>query len=157
MALKKAGYKKINKVQRCKEDNLLLSVLLGQKRDLDVWQNTSLRDGHLGEKFVQLLVVPDGQLEMSGVDPLFLVVTGSVSSQFKDLSGQVFHDGGQVHWSTGSDAVSVVAVLHETVNAPHGELETSTARSALSLGTGLASLSTSRHFKEFLLSFARDL
>ena len=55
--------------------------LLRQENGLDVGQHTSLGDGHSSQKLVQLLVVPDGQLKMAGVDPLFLVVTGGVACQ----------------------------------------------------------------------------
>ena len=63
------------------------ACLLGQEDGLDVGQHASLGDGDSLEQFVQLLVVADGQLQVAGVDPLFLVVTGGVSSQLKDLGG----------------------------------------------------------------------
>ena len=49
--------------------------LLGQKHSLDVGQHTSLGDGHAGQKLVQLLVVADGQLKVTGDDPGLLTVT----------------------------------------------------------------------------------
>ena len=45
--------------------SLLSSILLGlfwEKNSLDVGENTALGDGHTGQQFIQLLVVPDGQL-----------------------------------------------------------------------------------------------
>ena len=63
--------------------------LLGEKDSLDVGEDTALGDGHTGKQLVQLLVVTDGQLEVTGDDPGLLVVTGSVASQLEDLSRQV--------------------------------------------------------------------
>ena len=57
---------------------LLLLGFLGEEYSLDVGQYTTLGNSDSGEKFVQLFVITDGQLEMSGDDSCFLVVTGSV-------------------------------------------------------------------------------
>ncbi len=119
--------------------------LLGQEDSLDVGQDSSLGNGHSLEQLVQLLVVPDGQLEMAGVDPLLLVVPGGVAGQLKDLSGEVLHDGGQVDWGTSTDPLGVVSLAEKTVDTTDWELEPSTGGAALGLGTGFASLSTSRH------------
>ena len=64
-----------------------MSALLGQENSLDVGKDTTLGDGHTSQKLVQFFVVPDGELEMPGVDSLLLVVTGGVASQLEDLSG----------------------------------------------------------------------
>ena len=98
--------------------------LLGQEHSLDVRQYTTLGDGHTGQELVQLLVVADGQLEMTGDDPRLLVVTGSVSCELENLSGQVLHNGGQVHWGTGSDTLTVVSLAEMTVDTADWELQT---------------------------------
>ena len=77
--------------------------LLGQENGLDVGQNTTLSDGDTGEKFVQLFVVADGQLQVTRDDAGLLVVTGGVTGQLEDLSGQVLHDGSQVDGGTKLD------------------------------------------------------
>ena len=99
--------------------------LLGQKHSLDVGQDTSLGDGHAGQKLVQLLVVPDGELEMTGDDPGLLVVTGSVACKLKNFGGQVLEDGGQVDGGTSTNTLSVVAFAKETVDTSNGELKSS--------------------------------
>ena len=66
--------------------HFLAVVLLGQQDSLDVGKNTTTGDRDSSKKLVQLLVVSDSQLQMSGDDPGLLVVTGSVTSQLKDLS-----------------------------------------------------------------------
>ncbi len=124
---------------------LSFSGLLGQKDGLDVRENTSLGDGHSCEKLVQLLVVPDGELKMTGVDPRLLVVAGGVAGQLQYLSGEVFHDGRQVDGGSGSNTLGVVAFSEMSVDSSHGELETSSAGARLGLSLGFSSLSTSRH------------
>ncbi|KAF0747103.1 Reverse transcriptase domain-containing protein [Aphis craccivora] len=44
-----------------------LDFLFGQKNGMDVRQHTTLGDGNTGQQFVQFLVVPYGQLQMSNV------------------------------------------------------------------------------------------
>ena len=100
--------------------------LLGEEYGLDVRQYTTLGDGHTGEELVQFLVVADSQLQVTGDDPGLLVVTGSIACQLKNLSGQVFHDGGQVHWGTGSYSLGIVSLTQVTVDTSHGELQTGT-------------------------------
>ena len=97
--------------------------LLGQKYSLDVGKNTSLCDGDTGKKFVQLLVVTDSQLKVTGNDSCLLVVTSSIARQLKNLSAQVFEHSGQVHWSTGADSLSVIAFAEKTVNSTHRKLK----------------------------------
>lgn len=53
---------------------------------MDVGKNTALGDGDVTEKLVQLLVIADGELEMTGDDAGLLVVTCGISSQLEDLS-----------------------------------------------------------------------
>ena len=100
--------------------------LLGQKHSLDVGQDTTLGDGHAGQKLVQLLVVADGQLKVTGDDPGLLVVTGSVSSQLENFSAEVFQDGSEVHGCTSSYSLGVVSVSEKTVNTTDGELKPGT-------------------------------
>ena len=52
---------------------------------VDVWQDTTLRNGDVSEKLVQLLIVADGELEMTRNDTSLLVVTGCVTSQLENL------------------------------------------------------------------------
>ena len=94
-----------------------------QEHGLNIGEDSALGDGDSGEQPVQLLVVPDGKLEVTGDDPGPLVVTGSVASQLEDLS-------------TGG----VVTLPQETVDTAHGELESSAAGAGLDLGLSFSSL-----------------
>ena len=122
--------------------------LLGQEDSLDVGQDSTLGDGDSGKQLVQLLVVPDGELEMTGDDPGLLVVTGSVASQLEDLSSEVLHDGSKVDGSSSTNTGSIVSLAEQTVNTSNGELESSPAGPRLGLGLNFSSLSTSRHVDE---------
>ena len=122
-----------------------LLCLLGQKDSLDVGQHTSLSDGDARQEFVQLFVVADGELQVTGDDPRLLVVAGCVSCQLENLSGQIFHHGSQVHGCSGADALSIVAFAQMTVNTTNGELETSTGRASLALSLRLSTFTASRH------------
>ena len=126
--------------------------LLGEEDSLDVGEDTALGDGDSGQQLVQLLVVTDGQLEVTGDDPALLVVAGSVASQLEDLSRQVLHDRGHVDGGAGSHTLGVVALAEETVDTSHGELESSTAGPGLGLSLDLASLATSRHDDELVVN-----
>ena len=100
--------------------------LLGQEYSLDVGQDTSLGDGDAREKFVQLLVVADGELQVTGDDPRLLVVTSGVSCQLQDLSCQVLHDGGEVDGCTRSYALGIVALSEVTMNSTDWKLKSCT-------------------------------
>ena len=100
-----------------------LLALLGQKHGLDVGQNSALGDGHAGEQLVQLLVVSDGQLQVTGNDSRLLVVASGVAGQFQNFGGQVFQDGGQVDGGAGAHALGVIAFPKKTVDATDGELK----------------------------------
>ena len=119
--------------------------LLGQEHGLDVGENSTLGDGDSGQKFVQLLVVTDGELKMTWDDPGLLVVTGSVSCQLENLSGEVLHDSGQVDWGAGTDTLSIVSFPQEPVDTTNRELETSTGAPGLALALGFSSFTTARH------------
>jgi citrate lyase alpha subunit len=92
---------------------------------MNVGQDTTLGDCDVAQKLVQLLIVADGELEMTGNNTGLLVVAGSVTGQFENFSCEVFEDGSQVDWGTGTDTLSVVALSEETVNTADWESETS--------------------------------
>ena len=67
---------------------------------MDVGEDTALGDGDVAEELVQLLVVPDGELEVAGDDTGLLVVARGVAGQLEDLSSQVLEDSGEVDRGT---------------------------------------------------------
>jgi len=60
---------------------------------------------------------------------MLLVITGGVASEFENLSGKVFEDGGEVNWCTCTDTLGIVALLEKTVDTTNWELEPSFCRS----------------------------
>ena len=77
---------------------------------VNVGEDTTLGNGDVTEKLVQLLIVADGELEMAGDDTGLLVVAGSVTGQLEDLGREVLQDGSKVDGSTGTDTLGVVTL-----------------------------------------------
>ena len=119
--------------------------LLGQENSLDVGENSTLGNGDSSKKLVQLLVVSDGELKVTGDDSCLLVVTGSIASQLKDLSSQVLHDSSQIDRGTSSNTGGIVSLPQETMDTSNRELESSSGGPRLGLGLNFSALSTSRH------------
>lgn len=100
---------------------------------MNVGQNTTLGNGNVTQKLVQLLIVTDGKLKVTGNDTGLLVVTGSVTSQLENFSSEVLKDGSQVNGSTGTNTLSIVALAEKTVNTTDGESETGLGGAAVLL------------------------
>ena len=92
---------------------------------MDVGQNPSLGDSDSGHELVELLIVPDGQLEVARDDPHLLVVAGSVASQLEGLSSEVLQDSSQVDRGSTSSPLGVVPLAQKTVDPSHRELKSS--------------------------------
>jgi len=90
---------------------------------VNVGQDTTLGDCDVTEQLVQLLIVSDGQLEMTRNDTCLLVVTSGIASKFEDFSSEVLKDGCEVDGSTGTDTLSVVALSEKTMDTTNGESE----------------------------------
>ena len=102
---------------------LVLSLLLlGEKDGVDVRENSSLGDGDVSEELVQLFVVSDGELNVSGGDTGPLVVLGGVSGQFQEFCGEVLEDGCQVDRGPGSDTLSETSLTEVSSQAADREL-----------------------------------
>merc|ERR1712203_41919 len=94
-------------------------------RDLWMWGMTPPRDGRL-DQGVQLLVPPDGQLQMPRGDPLHLQVLGRIAGQLKHLSSEVLKDGRAVDSGSGSNSSrGKCSALEVTVDPANRELESS--------------------------------
>jgi hypothetical protein len=102
-----------------------------QRTLVDVGKDTTLGDGDVPKELVQLLIVADGELEVTGDDTRLLVVTRRVTSQLENLGREVLKDGGEVDGSAGTDTLSVVALAEKTVDTADGEGQTSLGRTAV--------------------------
>ena len=92
---------------------------------MDVGEDTTGGDGGAAEKSVELLIVADGELDVTGHNSGLLVVLGGVASELEDLSGEVLKDGGKVDWGTSTNALGVSALLHEASDSADWELKSS--------------------------------
>merc|ERR1712203_674533 len=117
-----------------------LFCLLWEKDSLDVGEDTSLCDGDSSQEFVQFFVITDGQLQVTGDDSGLFVVTSSVTCQFKNLSGQVFHNGSQVNWGSSSYTFSVVSLAEKTMDTSNWSMKSRTAGSGLCISLNFSSL-----------------
>ena len=105
-----------------------------QKRTLvDVGEDSTLGDGDVTQELVQLLIVTDGELKVTGNDTGLLVVTGGITGQFEDFGSEVLEDGSQVDGSTGTDTLGVVALAEQTVDTTNGEGQTGLGGTAIVL------------------------
>ncbi len=127
---------------------LLRSFALLNQLSVDVREDTAGGDGDLAQELVKLLVVSDGELNVSRDDSLLLALLGGVSSELQDLSDHVLEDSGQVHGGTRTDPAGISAVLQESSNSANRELKTS-------LGALRTSTSLLRSFAATTLSFSR--
>ncbi|VDK44966.1 unnamed protein product [Dibothriocephalus latus] len=93
---------------------------------MDVGENTNLGDRHTSKKFVQLLVVADGKLKVTGDDSGLLVVTGCIACQLEDLGGQILENSSQVDWGSSTDTLGVVTTAQKSVHTADWELKPST-------------------------------
>jgi hypothetical protein len=67
---------------------------------MNVWQDTTLCDCDVSEKFVQFLIIANGELEMTRNDTGLLIITGSIASQLENFGREIFEDGRKVNGST---------------------------------------------------------
>ena len=95
---------------------------------MNVWQDTTTGNGDRAQELGKLLVVSDGELNVSWNDSALLVVSGGVSGQLENLGGEVLKDGGEVHWGTSANTGSVAAGAEVAVDTAHRELETGLCR-----------------------------
>ena len=128
-----------------------LASLLGKEVLVNVGENTTLGDGDVTKKLVQLLIVADGELKMTGDDTGLLVVASGVTSQLEDFGSEVLKNSGEVDGGTGTDTLGVVTLAQKAVDTADGESETSLGRTGLRvlaaarLATGFAAAS---HFDD---------
>lgn len=98
---------------------------------VDVGKDTALGDGDVTQKLVQLLVVPNRELQVAGNDAGLLVVAGSIASKLEDFGSEVLKHSGQVYRSTGTNTLGIVALAEKTVDTADRESQTGLRRTAV--------------------------
>lgn len=116
---------------------------------MNVGQNTTLGDGDVAEQLIQLLIIADGELEVTGDDTGLLVVASGVARQLKNLSREVLEDGSEVDRGTGTDTLGVVALAKQTVDTADGERQTSLGRTAASGGAQVSGCSSEEEMEMY--------
>ena len=96
---------------------------------MDVGEDTTGGDGGAAEKSVELLIVADGELDVTGHNSGLLVVLGGVASELEDLSGEVLKDSGEIDWGASSDSLGPSSSLHVAGDSADWELKSSLGRS----------------------------
>ncbi|MGH0159262.1 UNVERIFIED_CONTAM: hypothetical protein FKN15_006248 [Acipenser sinensis] len=120
--------------------------LLGEQHGLDVGQHSALSDGDASQQLVELLVVADGELQVTGDDSGFLVVSGGVASQFQDFGGQVLEYRGQIDRGSSAHTLGVIPFSQQPVHTPDRELQPGSGGARFCLSTGFsAGFASSRH------------
>jgi len=110
---------------------------------VDVGEDTTGGDGDISKKLVELLVVLDGEGDVTGDDTALLVVAGGVTGELEDLGTEVLEDGGEVDGGTGTHAGGVLALTEVTADTTDGELKSGLGGRAGGLLLTAASLSFS--------------
>ena len=103
---------------------------------------------HRLQQFVQLLVVPDRQLDVARHDPRLLVIARGIARQLQHCC--------KIHRCARSHSLRESAVLHEPGDSSHGELQSRLARFADGLRRAVCNLASasfafSCHFLGFCL------
>ena len=110
---------------------------------MDVWEDSTGSDGGVSHESGEFLVVSDSKLDVSWDDSGSLVVSGGVTGELEDLSGEVFEDGSKVDWGTGSDSLGVSSGSEVSGDSSDWELESSSGGSRDWSGCGGFTLSAS--------------
>lgn len=92
---------------------------------MNVRKDASRSNRDFSKKLVQLLVIANSKLNVSGDDTRFLVVACCVPCELQHFGSQVLQDGGKVHRSSGTNASCIFSVLKVPTNTPDGKLKTS--------------------------------
>jgi hypothetical protein len=76
---------------------------------VNVWQDASLSDCDVSQKFVELLIVSNSELQMARDDTSLFVVTSGVAGKFENLGRKVLQDSSEIDWSAGTDTLRIIA------------------------------------------------
>ena len=99
-------------------------LLLFEKEFVDVARDASLGDRNLTNQLVQLLIVLNGKLDVSGNNTGLLVLASAVAGKLKQLSNEVFQHGAHENSGRDTDAGGVSALTEVSTDTSDGERET---------------------------------
>jgi len=90
---------------------------------VDIGKHATLRDRHIPQELVQLLVVLDGQRDVTRHDARLLVVACGVPGELQNLGAEVLEYGGEIDRGACAHAGGVLAVAEVATDTAHRKLE----------------------------------
>ena len=99
-------------------------LLLGEEELVEVGRDTTSGDRNLTDKLVQLLIVLNGELDVTRNDTGFLVFASAITGQLEQLGNEVLDDGRGEDGSADTETGCVTAFAQELRDTRHGERET---------------------------------
>ena len=105
-------------------------LLLGEEEFIEIWCDTTGGDGDLTDEFVQLLIVLDGELDVTGHDTGLLVFASAIAGQFEQLSYEILNDRRSEDGRTDTEARGVTSLAQKFRDTSDGERKTSFGRGA---------------------------
>ena len=88
---------------------------------LHIGENTTLCNSCHCHQFVEFLIVADSQLQVTGSDCLFLVLTGSIASKLQNFTSEVFEHRSSEDASANTHIRCVTALLDVASRATNWE------------------------------------
>ena len=70
---------------------------------MNIGKNSTSSNSNSSKKFVQFLVVLNGKSDVPGDDTRLLVVTSGISGELKNLSSEIFENGGKINGCSSSE------------------------------------------------------
>ena len=101
-----------------------LFPLFAEQEAVDVGEDAAGGNRGLRDQLVQVLVVRDGQKDMTRLDRLLFLLRSSLASQIANLTAQVLEDGRGVDARSDADLVAVAPRPEHAVASAHGEGQT---------------------------------
>ncbi len=81
---------------------------------MNVGEDTTLGNSDMAKELVQLLIISNGELKMTGNNTGLLVVACSVTSQLQNLSSEVLENGSEVDGSAWKECISTYCMRNDT-------------------------------------------
>ena len=94
---------------------------------MDIWEDSTGSDGGVSHESGKLFVVSDGELDVSWDNSASFVVSGGVTGELEDLSGEVFEDSSEIDWGSSSNSLGVSSLSEVSGDSSDWELKSGSA------------------------------
>ena len=99
-------------------------LAFGQENSMNVRQDTTLSDRHIGQQLAELFIIADSKLKMTRNDSSLLIVSCSISCQLQNFSTQIFKNSSKINRSSTSNTACITALAQITRDTANRELKT---------------------------------